>query len=259
MQYRQWSPGFSGLGFVGIGIGVVIAIALEPLWRRIINSHKKDPETGHPHPEAIGSVMCIGAILTPIGQLVFSWTCLPPIHWAIPIAFGIPFGLGNTLAFIYSGNYLAGCYEYYAASAMAGNAVIRSVLGGTLPLAGAAMYKALTPQWAGTLLGICEVLLIPIPFIFYRYGARIRDKSKIIRHMREERAKNEGRRARQVAREARRAAREQGREKGFGTATGGHGHGHRGEDIEEEGINRGAEDKGVQGVTTSAPSAKEVV
>lgn len=177
------------------------AILMEPIWRRVINSHKVDPATGRVPPEATAAVMSIGAILTPIGQLIFSWTCLPgTIHWAIPIAFGIPFGMGNTLSFIYGSNYLAGAYGLYAASALAGNAVMRSFFGGTLPLAGPAMYAKLTPQWAGTLLGLLEVCLIPIPFIFYRYGERIRGKSKVIRQMREDAAQNESRRARAAER-----------------------------------------------------------
>lgn len=73
----------------------MIAICMEPVWRKIINSHAKDPATGRVPPEASASIMSIGAVLTPIGQLVFSWTCLPTsIHYAVPIAFGIPFGLG---------------------------------------------------------------------------------------------------------------------------------------------------------------------
>lgn len=195
-QDRGWSPGITGLAFVGIGIGSMAAILMEPIWRRIINSHKPDPATGRAPPEATAAVMSIGAVLTPIGQLIFSWTCLPgTIHWAIPIAFGIPFGMGNTLSFIYGSNYLAGAYQLYAASALAGNAVMRSFFGGTLPLAGPAMYAKLTPQWAGTLLGLLEVCLIPIPFVFYRYGERIRAKSKVIRQMREDAAMNESRRA----------------------------------------------------------------
>lgn len=148
--------------------------------------------------------MSIGALLTPLGQLVFSWTCLPAsIHPAIPIAFGIPFGMGNTLSFIYGSNYLAGAYGIYAASALAGNAVMRSIVGAVLPLAGPAMYKAMTPQWAGTFLGLCEVLLIPIPFAFYRYGDRIRGRSRVIRAMREEKARGDKRQARQAARRER--------------------------------------------------------
>ncbi|KAK3321623.1 major facilitator superfamily transporter [Apodospora peruviana] len=209
VEHRGWTPGLSGLAFIGIGIGTIFAICLEPLWRHIINSHGKDPETGHAPPEATAAVMSIGAILTPIGQLVFSWTCLPvTIHWAIPIAFGIPFGMGNTMSFIYGQNYLAGSYGIYAASALAGNAVTRSFFGATLPLAGPSMYRVLTPQWAGTLLGLLEVCLIPIPIVFYRYGAKIRAKSRVIRQMREDQAKNESKRAKQLARQARRAERE---------------------------------------------------
>ncbi|KAL2171461.1 hypothetical protein VTG60DRAFT_2868 [Thermothelomyces hinnuleus] len=178
---------------------------MEPVWRRLINgSGKREPDTGRAAPEATALVMCIGALLTPLGQLVFSWTCLPAsIHPAVPIAFGIPFGMGNTLSFIYGSNYLAAAYGIYAASAMAGNAVTRSVFGAALPLAGPAMYEAMTPQWAGTFLGLLEVLLIPIPFAFYRYGHKIRDRSRVIRRMREDRARAERRAARIAARKER--------------------------------------------------------
>ncbi|KAI1372173.1 polyamine transporter 3 [Hypoxylon crocopeplum] len=203
-EHRGWGPGISGLAFVGIGTGTMIAILAEPFWRKIINSHPKDPRTGRVPPEATARVMIIGAILVPIGQLVFSWTCLPAtIHWAIPIAFGIPFGMGNSLSFIYGSNYLAGAYGIYAASALAGNAVTRSFFGGTLPLAGPSMYAALTPQWAGTLLGLMEAAMIPIPIIFYRYGERIRARSSVIRQMREDQEKNERRAARTQRRRAR--------------------------------------------------------
>ena len=70
------------------------------------------------------------------------------------------------------------------------------------------MYERLTPQWAGTLLGLLEVCLIPIPFIFYRYGEKIRSKSRVIRQMREDQAKNESRLAKQVLRLERKAQRE---------------------------------------------------
>lgn len=51
-----------------------------------------------------------------------------------PILAGIPFGAGNGGVFIYASNYLVQSYGIYAASALAGNAVLRSVLGATLPL-----------------------------------------------------------------------------------------------------------------------------
>ena len=196
---RGWSRGVSGLAFVGIGIGTMMSICSEPLCRRLINSYPKDPETGRAPPEASARVMVIGAVLTPIGQLVFSWTCLPKtIHWAIPIAFGIPFGAGNTLTFIYGSNYVAGAYGLYAASALAGNMVMRSIFGATLPLAGSAMYTAMTPQWAGTFLGLLEVMLIPIPIVFLRYGKRIRARSRIIRQMRADQERSDAKRAKQA-------------------------------------------------------------
>jgi multidrug resistance protein len=138
-QLRGWSPGLVGLGYLGIGIGGCIVIASEPLLRRMINAHKKDPETEKPYPEAMVSVVCIAAVCCPVGELIFAWTCTPNVHWIAPIIAGIPFGAGNCGVFIYASNYLVHSYGIYAASALAGNAVLRSAMGGALPLAGPKM------------------------------------------------------------------------------------------------------------------------
>ncbi|KAJ5130769.1 uncharacterized protein N7515_006808 [Penicillium bovifimosum] len=194
---RGWDLGLSGLAFLGIGLGVLVTISCEPFIRRLIDSHPKDPETGKVYPEAMVSFVCICAAIIPIGELWFAWTCSPvSIHWIAPILAGIPFGAGNTGVFIYSSNYLTGSYGMYAASALAGNSVIRSVLGGVLPLAGSYMYDSLGPNWSGTLLGLLEVAIVPIPIVFYKYGHKIRMKSPLITRMQEEKMKLEGKRAR---------------------------------------------------------------
>lgn len=209
-ELRGWSVGMTGLSFVGIGLGTMITICAATPIRKLINAHKPD-SSGNVPPEAMMSVVCIAAVLIPIGQLWFSWTCYPTsIHWAASIAAGIPFGCGNGAVFIYAGNYLAYSYGIYAASAMAGNAVMRSFLGGTLPLAGPAMYRALGPNWAGTLLGLLEVVIIPIPFLFYRYGHKIREKSAMISELRENEERQE--RRKRKAQDRLRAAMERGDE-----------------------------------------------
>lgn len=175
-------------------------MALEPVFRRLIQSHKKDPVTGRVAPEAMVSVVVIAAFLAPIGQFWFAWTCVPAsIHWAIPIAAGIPFGAGTTMIFIYASNYLTASYGIFASSCLAGNSVMRSLLGGTLPLAGPAMYKTLGPNWASTLLAFLEVVIIPIPIVFYKYGYRIREKSALISKLRADEMKMQGKRAQAAA------------------------------------------------------------
>lgn len=199
-QLRGWSPGLTGLSYAGLGIGGLITISCEPLIRKMINSHKPDPETGKPPPEAMISVVCIAAVSVPLGQLIFSWTCAPNVHWIAPILAGIPFGAGNCGVFIYASNYLVHSYGIYAASALAGNAVLRSAMGGTLPLAGPHMYETLGANWAGTLCGLLEVAMIPIPLVFYRYGNKIRERSSLIRQMREDKEKLDNRKKRAAER-----------------------------------------------------------
>jgi hypothetical protein len=186
-DYRGWEPKYVGLSYTGIGIGTMLAIFLEPVYRKIINSHKRNPVTGRPEPESMVSIICIASISVPIGEMIFAWTCVPVrIHYVFPMLGGIFFGAGNCVIFILSQSYQAQSYGIYAASALAGSTVSRSILGGVLPLAGRAMYDSLGPNYAGTLLACLEIVLIPIPFVFYKYGHKIRAKSTLIRQMQED-------------------------------------------------------------------------
>lgn len=168
----------------------------EPLLRKMINMHEKDPDTGKPYPEAMVSVVCIAAVSVPVGEMIFAWTCTPNVHWIAPLIAGVPFGAGNAGVFIYASNYLVHSYGIYAASALAGNAVLRSAMGGALPLAGPSMYASLGPHWSATMLSLIEFSMIPIPVVFYLYGSKIREKSALIKQMREDREKLEGKRKR---------------------------------------------------------------
>ena len=63
-----------------------------------------------------------------------------------------------------------------------------------MPLIATYMYDSLGPNWAGTLLGLLEVACIPIPFIFWKYGYKIRQKSFFIRSMQEDQRRLKGKR-----------------------------------------------------------------
>jgi hypothetical protein len=53
------------------------------------------------------------------------------------------------------------------------------------------------------MLGIIEAAMIPIPLVFYRYGHRIRQKSVLIRSMREDQEKLDTKKRKAVERQER--------------------------------------------------------
>lgn len=65
-----------------------------------------------------------------------------------------------------------------AASAIAANTFLRSLFGAVFPLFATYMFDALRVNWASTLLGCVALILVPIPVVFWRYGANIRARSK---------------------------------------------------------------------------------
>jgi len=77
-------------------------------------------------------------------------------------------------------SYLVDTYLIYSASALAGHTIIRTATGAAFPLFTTQMFVNLGINWAATLLGGIALLLAPMPFLFYKYGARIRSMSSFV-------------------------------------------------------------------------------
>lgn len=71
--------------------------------------------------------------------------------------------------------YLVDVYTVHAASVTAASTIFRCLLGALLPLAGPSMFQALGIGWGNSLLGFIAIAFIPLPFVFYLYGQRLRE------------------------------------------------------------------------------------
>jgi hypothetical protein len=118
-----------------------------------------------------------GSFLIPIGLFIYGWTVDKHTHWIVPIIGTAFVGMGILATFMPIQTYLVDAFTVHAASALAANTVLRSLAGAFLPLAGPAMYSALGLGWGNSLLAFIAVAMTPIPWIFFKYGERIR-KSK---------------------------------------------------------------------------------
>jgi hypothetical protein len=75
--------------------------------------------------------------------------------------------------------YLIDVYTIHAASAMASNIVMRSVVAAVLPLAGPVMYAKLGYGWGNSLLAFIAMIFIPVPLFFIKYGESMRKNSTL--------------------------------------------------------------------------------
>jgi MFS family permease len=180
----HWNTGETGLSFLGIGIGCVLATGLFILIDRL-NYRKKTlrrraaGDMSHLPPEDRLVAAIVGSFLLPLSLFWFAWTAREDIHWISPLIATIFFGAGNLLIFCSAVLYLIDTYQSVAgASAAAANGLLRYVCGAVFPLFTVQMYQRLGIGWATSLLGFVTVGLLPIPWILFWYGERIRARSE---------------------------------------------------------------------------------
>ena len=119
------------------------------------------------------------------------WSARPSVHWIVPLLAGIPYGIGYLLLFMALLNYITDAYEIFAASGLAAAACSRSFFGAVLPFAAEPMFKKLGIAWACSLLGFVSLGMCAIPFVFIKFGDRIRANSKFCQQLEEEKKKLE--------------------------------------------------------------------
>lgn len=119
------------------------------------------------------------------------WASRPEVHWIVPVLSAIPFGIAYLLVFIALINYIVDAYEVYSASAMAAASCSRSLFGCILPFATTPMFRSLGIAWACSLLGFIGILMGIVPFMFLKYGDKIRANSKFGQELKRKKAEQE--------------------------------------------------------------------
>lgn len=83
-------------------------------------------------------------------------------------------GLGFTTIFQSALSYLIDTFTRFSASAVAANTFMRSMFAGAFPLFVIPMYHKTGVDWGSTIFGCIAAVLIPVPFLFFVWGKRIR-------------------------------------------------------------------------------------
>ncbi|KAJ5881115.1 uncharacterized protein N7473_012168 [Penicillium subrubescens] len=173
-EARHWPQSTSGLSFIGMMIGQILGCAYSILDDRRYKKIADSTSYGRPPPEARLIPAMVGAVTLPIGLFWFAWTNFPRIHWIVCQIGTVFFGFSHVSIFLSVVNYLVDGYTVYAASALAGNAVIRALFGAAFPLFTTPMYDRLGIHWGSSISAFLAAACLPFPWVFYKYGPAIR-------------------------------------------------------------------------------------
>ncbi|KAJ5472189.1 hypothetical protein N7530_006190 [Penicillium desertorum] len=170
----KWPQSTSGLSFLGMMIGQILGCAYSIFEDGRYKKLADRRAYGRPPPEARLIPAMVGAVTLPVGLFWFAWTNSPRIHWIVCEIGTVLFGFSHVSIFLSVVNYLVDGYTIYAASALAGNAVIRALFGAAFPLFTTPMYQNLGIHWASSISAFLAIACLPFPWIFYKYGPAIR-------------------------------------------------------------------------------------
>jgi hypothetical protein len=133
-QAHHFNMQTTGLSFLGIGLGIIIAVPLCIFCSKMgIERAKARGQTRLAIEDRLIPAQ-IGGILVPLGLWILAFTTYPNVHWIAPIIASVPFGMGLYMVFVSVFTYLVVAYRPIAASAMASNSAMRYGFAAAFPL-----------------------------------------------------------------------------------------------------------------------------
>jgi hypothetical protein len=177
-----WSSRQASLSFLPIAVGSFFGFLARLYDHRLLCQRRSQRKSLEPENKLFSFVLA--APILAGGLWWFAWT-IPPltqVHWAVPIVALAPVGFAlNEFVYTLTG-YLADSYTIYAASGFAGLILARaSTCAIILPFTNE-MYTTMGPNYATSLLAAVATVFCVAPFVFYRYGKRIRERSPFARY-----------------------------------------------------------------------------
>lgn len=157
--------------FIGIAIGAVVNIYGQRFYRSKMSEKGVVPEARLPP-------MVVGSISITLGLFIIGNTADAKFPWIAPVTAVPLMGLGFFSIFQAALNYLIDAFPLYAASVVAANTILRSLLASVFPPLVSRIYERLGIVWATNMLAFISLALVPVPWAFYFYGARLRRLGK---------------------------------------------------------------------------------
>ncbi|KAH7153369.1 major facilitator superfamily domain-containing protein [Dactylonectria macrodidyma] len=176
-EIRGWGTLVSVLPFLCILIGAILGCVAN-IYNQLLYNKAYHAAGNRPVPEKRLPPMMIGSVIFSGGQFLTGWTAEPRIHWIVPCIGLVLLGTGFFTIFQAALNYLVDTFQMYAASAVAANTFLRSCFAAAFPLVVTPMYHNIGVGPSSSITGGFAALLIPVPFVFYTFGKRIRARSK---------------------------------------------------------------------------------
>lgn len=177
-----FTPSQQGLTFISIALGCVVGfLAVVYIDQRTYPKLESKYGVGSVPPEYRLYGAMVGCALNPISLFWFGWTADVGVHWSSPVVAAVPFAIGNIMVYSSGALYIMDSYgSLHGASALSANSLLRYAFGGAFPLFTVQMFSNLGIGWASSLLGFVSVALVPVPWVLYKYGKRIRAHSQYI-------------------------------------------------------------------------------
>ena len=174
-EQRHWKLLPAELPFLALMLGAIAGAAVNVFNQ--FNYNKK--AAGRVIPELRLLPMMPGSFAFAAGMFIVGWTGPPEnAPWIAPCIGIFMCGLGFFTIFQAALNYLVDTFQRYAASAVAANTLLRSCFAGAFPLVVGPLYHNVGVPWGTSIFAFFAVVLIPIPFLLYRFGERVRGQSK---------------------------------------------------------------------------------
>ncbi|KAJ9138909.1 MFS multidrug transporter [Pleurostoma richardsiae] len=174
-----YSTGKGGLNYIAQGVGFFLgAQVCAPLQDRIYAALKRRYGLEAGRPEFRVPMMVPGAVLVPVGLLIYGWTAQGRTLWIGPDVGMAVFCMGTIVGFQCAQTFLVDTYPRYAASAVGAGTVLRSLGGFGFPLFAPDLYARLDYGWGNTLLACIAVVVgWPAPVLLWKYGETLRRRS----------------------------------------------------------------------------------
>ncbi|CAG7998346.1 unnamed protein product [Penicillium salamii] len=169
----QFSPYQVGLAFLPFLIGTLLAAPI----LFMVDRRKRGLDRSVPEDNLPGAMLA--ALLLPISLLWLGWTTRSAIHWACPLLAGIPYGLGFALSQLSYPLYKNEVYgAELGASALAVDVAMRYLFSSFFPLFTNNLIDSIGFDWTMTACAIFMILLAPVPWLLWKFGSGLRNRSK---------------------------------------------------------------------------------